>query len=107
MVTGEKPGTSTAAAEITAVYNELRKNCGELKVPLKKAQRPNIIGKKGATIAEILEKTGVAIEVPRPESDEETVTLRGPQANLPVALQLVYEKVRMCSEPVANPFPPS
>lgn len=62
-------------------------------MPLKKSQRANIIGRKGATIQDILEKTGVAIEVPRPESDAEIVTLRGPQTQLAIALQMVYEKV--------------
>ena len=93
MVVGEKPGTGTAAGEISAIYNDLRLKCGELQVPLKKSQRPNIIGRKGATIAEILEKTGVAVEVPKADSDADIVILRGPQAQLATALQMVYDKV--------------
>lgn len=55
-------------------------------------QHKYIIGPKGATIAEILQHTGVSVEMPPSDSTTGTITLRGPHENLGRALNMVYEK---------------
>lgn len=41
-----------------------------------------MIGPRGSTIAEILQTTGVSVEMPAPDSATGTITLRGPQEKL-------------------------
>ena len=51
-----------------------------------------MIGPRGCNLSEILEITGVSVEVPPMESESDTITLRGEQAKLGTALTLVYAK---------------
>ena len=62
---------------------------------MKKQQHRYVIGPRGAGIQDILQLSGVSVEVPPFDSDSETVTLRGEPDKLGNALSLVYEKVRM------------
>ncbi|KAF7274690.1 hypothetical protein GWI33_012635, partial [Rhynchophorus ferrugineus] len=55
-------------------------------------QHKYVIGPKGSTIAEILEQTGVSVEIPPGDSSTDTITLRGPSEKLGGALTLVYQK---------------
>lgn len=57
-----------------------------------KSQHRHVIGFKGNTIAEILQKTGVSVEMPPSDSTTDTITLRGPQDKLGLALDMVYNK---------------
>lgn len=57
-----------------------------------KAQHKYVIGSKRSTIYEILQRTGVSVEMPPPDSPSETITLRGPPGQLGTALNLVHEK---------------
>ena len=59
---------------------------------MKKSQHKYIIGPKGNSINEILSETGVFVEMPTSDSPSETITLRGPQEKLGLALTKVYEK---------------
>ena len=61
---------------------------------VKKSQHRYVIGPRGAAIQEILRSTGVSIEMPPLDTDNETITLRGDADKLGNALTLVYEKVR-------------
>lgn len=47
-----------------------------------KTQHKYVIGPKGGTIAEILQQTGVSVEMPPGDSPTGTITLRGPQDKL-------------------------
>ena len=58
-----------------------------------KGQHKYVIGPKGSNITEILELTGVSVEMPPLESPSETITLRGEQDKLGPAITLVYSKV--------------
>lgn len=49
---------------------------------MKKSQHKYIIGPKGNSINEILEETGVFVEMPQMDNTSETITLRGPQEKL-------------------------
>lgn len=61
---------------------------------VKKSQHKYIIGPKGNTLQEILETTGVSVEMPPLDSGSETIILRGEPDKLGPALTQVYAKVR-------------
>ena len=54
----------------------------EVSVEVKKSQHKYIIGPKGNSINEILDATGVFVEMPQQDNTSETITLRGPQEKL-------------------------
>ena len=60
---------------------------------VRKSQHKYVIGPKGTNLNEILEATGVSVEVPTLDSLSETITLRGEQDKLGPALTMVYSKV--------------
>lgn len=92
VITGEKEGVLRAKAFIEAIYADLEKNCTHVCVEVPKHQHRYIIGARGATIQEILQLTGVAVEMPSNDSNKDTITLHGPQQKLGNALSVVYEK---------------
>jgi transcription antitermination factor NusA-like protein len=57
-----------------------------------KCQHKYVIGPRGSNITEILELTGVSVEMPNPDSISETITLRGEQHQLGQAITMVYAK---------------
>lgn len=60
---------------------------------VKKSQHKYVIGPKGNSLQEILERTGVSVEIPPSDSASETVILRGEPEKLGQALTEVYAKV--------------
>ena len=72
-----------------------KSTCGSVSVEVKKSQHKYVIGPRRHGLQEILEETGVSVEMPSPDSDSSTVTLRGPQDKLGAALSKVYERVCM------------
>jgi len=54
----------------------MKAKCSVVSVEIRKSQHKYIIGPKGVGIAEILQDTGVSVEMPPTESSLETVTLR-------------------------------
>lgn len=64
-----------------------------ISVEVKKSQHKYIIGPKGNTLQEILEATGVSVEMPPLDSSSETIILRGEPDKLGPALTQVYAKV--------------
>ena len=70
-----------------------KKNTTTIAVEVKKSQHKYVIGPKGNTLQEILEKTGVSVEIPPSDSTLETVILRGEPDRLGQALTEVYAKV--------------
>ncbi|XP_010784612.1 vigilin-like, partial [Notothenia coriiceps] len=69
-----------------------KKNSTTIAVEVKKSQHKYVIGPKGNTLQEILEKTGVSVEIPPSDSSSETVILRGEPDRLGQALTEVYAK---------------
>uniref|UniRef100_A0A8B9RB59 Vigilin n=1 Tax=Astyanax mexicanus TaxID=7994 RepID=A0A8B9RB59_ASTMX len=57
-----------------------------LRLEVKKSQHKYVIGPKGNTLQEILDRTGVSVEIPPPDSSSETVILRGEPDRLGQAL---------------------
>ncbi|KAJ9575749.1 hypothetical protein L9F63_007395, partial [Diploptera punctata] len=91
-IAGEKEGVMTAKERILAIHQEMEKKCTIVSVEVPKSQHKYVIGPRGNTIAEILQTTGVSVEMPPSESTTGTITLRGPHDKLGVALSMVYEK---------------
>jgi len=91
-IAGEKEGVMKVKAEISAIWKEMEKKCKTVSVEVKKTQHRYIIGPRGNAINEILAETGVFVEMPSNDSDSESITLRGPQDKLGLALTKVYEK---------------
>ena len=66
--------------------------CRAISVEVRKSQHKYVIGPRGINLNEILEQTGVSVEVPSVDSESDTITLRGEQAKLGIALTQVYAK---------------
>uniref|UniRef100_A0A8C9WS62 High density lipoprotein binding protein b n=1 Tax=Scleropages formosus TaxID=113540 RepID=A0A8C9WS62_SCLFO len=65
-----------------------------ISVEVKKSQHKYIVGPKGNTLQEIMESTGVSVEMPPLDSDSETIILRGEPDKLGSALTQVYAKAK-------------
>merc|ERR1712228_181287 len=91
-VAGEKNGVMSVVEKIKEISKVLEKKAATVSVEVKKSQHKYVIGPKGNAINEILQETGVFVEMPSTDSSSETITLRGPQEKLGLALTKVYEK---------------
>lgn len=91
-ITGEKNAVMAAKDKVLAIVKEKEESCTTVTVDVKKSQHKYVIGPKGATLNEILRQTGVSVEVPPPEEESDTITLRGEPNALGRALSIVYEK---------------
>lgn len=91
-VSGETEAVAAVVAKIRSMHKDMERKFSEVSVEVKKSQHRYIIGPKGHSINEILEETGVFVEMPSSESNSETITLRGPQDKLGLALTKVYER---------------
>lgn len=84
---------SSPCQSLLILYPQKRKTT-TISVEVKKSQHKYIIGPKGNTLQEILETTGVSVEMPLLDSSSETIILRGEPDKLGPALTQVYAKVR-------------
>jgi len=91
-VAGDKEGVLASVQVLNAIYEEKKAKCQMVSIEVRKTQHKYIIGQQANNLYEILDKTGVSVEVPFFESPSETITLRGEQLSLGSALTLVYEK---------------
>ncbi|CAI9616653.1 unnamed protein product [Staurois parvus] len=90
--TGEKDQLAQAVAKIRQIYEEKKKKTTSIAVEVRKSQHKYVIGPKGNSLQEILERTGVSVEIPPSDSSSETVILRGEPEKLGQALTEVYAK---------------
>ncbi|KAF5298917.1 hypothetical protein FQR65_LT09570 [Abscondita terminalis] len=103
-IAGEKDGVLAAKAKIEAIYKEMEKRCTTVSVEVPKSQHKYVIGPRGSTIAEILQQTGISVEMPPSDSPTGTITLRGPHDKLGNALSKVCEKANsVCTTDVDAP----
>merc|ERR1719211_689130 len=91
-VAGETEGVQAVKAEIMKMFKDIERKASTVSVEVKKSQHKYVIGPKGNSINEILEQTGVFVEMPSSDSTSETITLRGPQDKLGLALTKVFTK---------------
>ncbi|XP_069583819.1 vigilin [Ranitomeya imitator] len=89
---GEKDQLAQAVARIRQIYEEKKKKTTNIAVEVRKSQHKYVIGPKGNSLQEILERTGVSVEIPPSDSSSETVILRGEPEKLGQALTEVYAK---------------
>ncbi|KAG8580681.1 hypothetical protein GDO81_007386 [Engystomops pustulosus] len=89
---GEKDQLAQAVARIRQIYEEKKKKTTSIAVEVRKSQHKYVIGPKGNSLQEILERTGVSVEIPPSDSSSETVILRGEPEKLGQALTEVYAK---------------
>lgn len=82
------------SALILSSFTLQKRKTTTISVEVKKSQHKYIIGPKGNTLQEILEATGVSVEMPPLDSSSETIILRGEPDKLGPALTQVYAKVR-------------
>lgn len=71
-----------------------------MSIEVKKSQHKYVIGPKGSGLSEILEETGVSVEIPPLDIPSSTITLRGDADKLGLALTAVYAKVSSPHYPV-------
>ncbi|KAM9717681.1 vigilin isoform 1-T2 [Menidia menidia] len=94
VITGEKEAVALAVNRIRAMYEDKKRKTTTISVEVKKSQHKYIIGPKGNTLQEILEATGVSVEMPPLDSSSETIILRGEPDKLGPALTQVYAKAK-------------
>ncbi|MED6259937.1 hypothetical protein ATANTOWER_017962, partial [Ataeniobius toweri] len=94
VITGEKEAVALAVNRIRAIYEDKKRKTTTISVEVKKSQHRYIIGPKGNTLQEILEATGVSVEMPPLDSASETIILRGEPDKLGPALTQVYAKAK-------------
>ncbi|RVE60522.1 hypothetical protein OJAV_G00181790 [Oryzias javanicus] len=94
VITGEKEAVALAVNRIRAIYEDKKRKTTTISVEVKKSQHKYIIGPKGNTLQEILEVTGVSVEMPPLDSSSETIILRGEPDKLGPALTQVYAKAK-------------
>ena len=73
-----------------------KRSIESVSVEVRKSQHKYIVGPRGHVLQEILQTTGVWVDVPSTESDSSTITLRGTQDKLGQALTQVRRCVCMC-----------
>ncbi|XP_010903405.3 vigilin [Esox lucius] len=94
VITGEKEAVALAASRIQAIYNDKKRKTTTISVEVKKSQHKYIVGPKGNSLHEIMESTGVSVEMPPLDSASETIILRGEPDKLGPALTQVYAKAK-------------
>ncbi|KAJ6652377.1 hypothetical protein lerEdw1_011607 [Lerista edwardsae] len=94
IITGEKEPVAQALLRIRKIYEDKKRKTTTISVEVKKSQHKYIIGPKGNTLQEILDTTGVSVEMPPLESSSETIILRGEPDKLGPALTQVYAKAK-------------
>uniref|UniRef100_A0A3B3WR27 Vigilin n=1 Tax=Poecilia mexicana TaxID=48701 RepID=A0A3B3WR27_9TELE len=92
VITGEKEQVALAVALIKKIHEEKKKSTTTIAVEVKKSQHKYVVGPKGNTLQEILDRTGVSVEIPPSDNSSETVILRGEPDRLGQALTEVYAK---------------
>ena len=91
-VVGERAAVASVAQKLREMYARLKQTCGELTATVPREKHRFVIGPKGVYLREIMEKTGVVVEVPPADKPDDTIILRGAQVNLVNALTMVYER---------------
>ncbi|GFU17707.1 vigilin [Nephila pilipes] len=89
---GEKEAVAKGKARIQNIYEERKRNCQNVSVKVPKNQLKYIIEPRGQTIQEILQETGLSVEMPLSDVQSDIIIIRCEQAKLGPALTFVYSK---------------
>lgn len=91
VVVGDRDGVAVAVAQLTAIYEEKRRTCGELNAQIDKSKHRYIIGRGGKHLDQIMEEFGVVVEIPPADEESNQIKFRGMNTNLVHALTRAYE----------------
>lgn len=92
-VSGDREKVEAAVAEINGIYAQKSKqNVTKLAIQITKSQHKLIIGKNGSAVQDIFRDHDVYVQVPKLDSDSETIYLYGEEAKLGAALTQVIAK---------------
>ncbi|RNA31863.1 vigilin-like isoform X1 [Brachionus plicatilis] len=92
-VSGDREKVDAAVAEINRIYAaKSQQNVTKLAIEITKSQHKLIIGKNGSVVQDIFKDHDVYVQVPKLESDSETIYLYGEEAKLGAALTQVIAK---------------
>ncbi|KAI8341994.1 hypothetical protein BC941DRAFT_510074 [Chlamydoabsidia padenii] len=91
LVIGDKENVELAKQALESHYKELQKTTRTAAIGIPKRQHKYFLDKNGATVKEILEKSGCTVELPALHDASENVTIRGPEKRLINGLALVME----------------
>lgn len=97
-ITGDRNSVKAAKDRVSAIYQDKVSKTETVSIEVKKHQHKYIVGPKGHTLNEIMELTGVSVEMPPSDSTSETVVLRGEPDILPEALSVLYRKAHSETE---------
>lgn len=97
-ITGERNNVKAAKERVAAIFEEKRRRCQTVTIEVKKSQHKYIVGPKAHSLNEIMELTGVSVEMPPTDSPSETIVLRGEPEILPEALSVLYKKAHSETE---------
>ena len=97
-ITGERNSVFRAKERVISIFEEKSQGTQTVSIEVKKPQHKYIVGPKGHTLNEIMELTGVSVEMPSPDSTLETIILRGEQEKLAHALAVLYQKAHSETE---------
>jgi len=90
VVRGPEKGAVAAAIELKELVKRKEKNCKTVDITIDKKQHKFVIGPRGRNIQDVLEKTGVSVEVPAQADASPVIKLRGEQADMGAAITAVY-----------------
>ncbi|XP_055352138.1 vigilin-like [Paramacrobiotus metropolitanus] len=91
-ISGEREPVAFVKNELLRMTSELSNTTKEITVEVPRAQHRYVQGPRGNHLHEILEKTGVWVELPFQDTDSDSVHLRGNPANFGEALKMVFNK---------------
>lgn len=94
IVSGERDAVAAVVAAIDAEVQDMKTKFRTLSMNIPKRQHAFLTGDSAA---DILEKTQCTVELPPQADVSDTVTIRGPQAQLPHALTAALEKANAVS----------
>ena len=92
IISGDKVKVNQVKQLISAKYELIVNTYDTVDIQIEKSQHRYLIGAKGRNLNEILEETGVSVEMPPQNSSSETVRLRGERLKLGEAISAVYSK---------------
>ncbi|KAF9926224.1 hypothetical protein FBU30_004151 [Linnemannia zychae] len=92
VIQGDRKSIRKAIERIEDAYKEIERTTRVMTINIPKRQHRFLVGTKGVHINEIHAATGCTIEIPPVDSTSDSITVRGPEAELIPALTLIMEK---------------
>ncbi|XP_068193828.1 vigilin-like isoform X1 [Antennarius striatus] len=106
VVTGNQQQVDLATARINEILEDKRKNTTTIAVVVKKSLHQALLGPAGDNLEDIMDRTGVSVEVPPADSSTEAVTLRGQPTQLVQALTDVCIQIQTAEDNLKSRTPP-